>query len=335
VYEIETTRDDDSNETILPPVDLTANAGDAEVALTWNADDSDSYNVYYATELGQASAGTAIVAVTSPFTHSDLVNTQTYYYVIKGVHSGQETEASSEVSATPMAPALPATISLPSSGSQWIAGLPATVEWSGFTGETTNFWLYKDTNYVDIFLALRSNFLNNNSLERQLESVWGSGAGYQLKATDSDNVTVFSQEFEISPPRILVCSFQAELDNLDGSNQLSIEVPAMFTLQSTLQLLSGDPGCADIPFSRSTVASTDESLSPLDTGDNTWEFTPPEVSDDTTYTYKVTYTRTDNGAEISDTTLVTFIAPDDLKTNAAVNLLLDYLRSPETQPPTP
>ncbi len=334
VDEIEGKRDDNSSGIILPPTGLTATAGDAQVTLTWSEDDSDSYNLYFST-VGNASAGTVIVGVISPYTHSDLVNNETYSYVIKGVHSEQESEASSEVSATPMTAALPAVISSPDTGTLWISGLPATVEWSGFSGETINFWIYKNSSFVDIFDGPKSNTLNENSLERQLESSWGTGTGYQIKATDSDNVTVFSEEFEI---KALVCSFQAELINLDGTDQLSVEVPAVFPLQSKLTLLSGDLGCADIPFSRnfsrSTSSVTAESLSPLDAGDNRWDFTAPEVSTDTTYTYKVTYTRTDNGAEISDTTTVTFIAPNDLKKNAAANILLDYLRSSDGPPPS-
>jgi len=86
----------------ITPTGLNAIATDAQIALSWSGDEADSYNLYYSTVADGAASDFMIEGVTSPYSHTGLTNNTTYYYVIKGVYSGEESDPSSETSATPI-----------------------------------------------------------------------------------------------------------------------------------------------------------------------------------------------------------------------------------------
>ena len=83
------------------PTGLTATAGDAQVALTWNASaTASSYKVKRATTSG---GPYTVVATPTTTSHTDtgLTNGTTYYYVVSAVNASGESANSSQVSATP------------------------------------------------------------------------------------------------------------------------------------------------------------------------------------------------------------------------------------------
>jgi fibronectin type 3 domain-containing protein len=88
------------------PTGLAATAGNAQVSLSWNASSgATSYHVKRSTTSG---GETQISAPTSnSFADSELTNGTKYFYVVSAVNSGGESTNSSEVSATPSAPATP------------------------------------------------------------------------------------------------------------------------------------------------------------------------------------------------------------------------------------
>lgn len=89
-----------------PPTNVTATAGDGQVALSWSTvSDAWSYNIYWSTTPGVTKAtGTKIPIYYYSYTHSGLNNGTTYYYVVTSISSyGMESSESSEVSATPQA----------------------------------------------------------------------------------------------------------------------------------------------------------------------------------------------------------------------------------------
>jgi glycosyl hydrolase family 44/fibronectin type III domain protein len=93
----------------VPPVPtgLTATAGNAQVALTWNASSgAASYYVKRSTTSGGGYAQIATPAAAN-YTDTGLTNGTKYYYVISAYNSAGQSSNSFEVSVTPMPPAGP------------------------------------------------------------------------------------------------------------------------------------------------------------------------------------------------------------------------------------
>jgi calcineurin-like phosphoesterase family protein/purple acid phosphatase-like protein/fibronectin type III domain protein len=90
------------------PQNLAATPGNAQVSLTWNASaGATSYNVKRSTTAG---GPYATIATTTSTSHLDttVVNGTTYFYVVSAVNNIGESADSTEVSATPSAPTIPA-----------------------------------------------------------------------------------------------------------------------------------------------------------------------------------------------------------------------------------
>jgi hypothetical protein len=88
------------------PTGLTANAGNAQVALNWTASSgATGYYVKRSTSSG-SEAQIAAIATTS-YTDSGVTNGTTYYYVVSAYNSYGTSGNSNEVTATPTAPANP------------------------------------------------------------------------------------------------------------------------------------------------------------------------------------------------------------------------------------
>ena len=90
----------------LPPSDVATLVGDRRVVIRWSAqeasDTTTSHNIYWSTSAGVTKeSGVKIPGVTNPYTHNDLINGTTYYYVVTGVNEYGEGRVSKEVSATP------------------------------------------------------------------------------------------------------------------------------------------------------------------------------------------------------------------------------------------
>ncbi|WP_167883534.1 DUF1554 domain-containing protein [Leptospira ognonensis] len=78
-------------------------AGNTQNTLTWaSVSGATSYNLVYKTSAGVTkSNGTILTSVTSPYTHSGLVNNTSYYYVVVAKSDTAESDVSPESSATP------------------------------------------------------------------------------------------------------------------------------------------------------------------------------------------------------------------------------------------
>jgi len=89
--------------TVVPaaPTNLTATAGNAQVALAWSASTgATSYEIFRSTTKG--SGYTLIASVTgTSYTNTRLTNGTTYYYVVQAVDAGGPSANSNQASATP------------------------------------------------------------------------------------------------------------------------------------------------------------------------------------------------------------------------------------------
>jgi Malectin domain/Fibronectin type III domain len=120
------------------PTGLAATAGNASVALSWNASSgATSYNVYRGTTAGgEGTTPVATIASTS-YTDTGLANGTKYYYKVSATNGGGASAQSSEVSATPSA-SLPTSVQISAGGTAtgtWAADEDFT---GGGTSATTN-----------------------------------------------------------------------------------------------------------------------------------------------------------------------------------------------------
>jgi fibronectin type 3 domain-containing protein len=97
------------------PMNLAATRGDTKVQLSWSpVQSASSYNVYWSKTAGVVPGGSGVTKIDSPlitatsYTHTGLVNGDTYYYVVTAIVMGVESAPSAEKSARPLPPAPPA-----------------------------------------------------------------------------------------------------------------------------------------------------------------------------------------------------------------------------------
>lgn len=116
------------------PTGLAATAGNTQVSLTWNATSgATSYHVKRSIASG---AETQISAPTSnSFTDTGLTNGTKYFYVVSAMNAGGESVNSSEVSATPTAPATPP--ATPNGLQATEGNAQVVLNWNASTGATS------------------------------------------------------------------------------------------------------------------------------------------------------------------------------------------------------
>lgn len=90
----------------LPPKEIVVVGFDGRNIVRWTgvetAGTNTSYNIYWSTLPGvKKSVGTKISDAVSPYTHTNLINGVTYYYVVTGVNEYGEGKESQEVSTKP------------------------------------------------------------------------------------------------------------------------------------------------------------------------------------------------------------------------------------------
>ena len=125
------------------PTNLTAAAGNTQVALSWSAAaGATSYNIYRST-----TSGTEVKIATNPATitttsyiDTGLTNGTTYYYKVTAVNSAGESGLSGEVSAKPVltVPAAPTNLTAAAGNTQ------VALSWSAATG-ATSYNIYRST----------------------------------------------------------------------------------------------------------------------------------------------------------------------------------------------
>jgi fibronectin type 3 domain-containing protein len=129
------------------PLQLTATAGNAQVALTWNAvNGATSYNIKRATVSG--GPYTTISSPTSAtYTDTSVTNGTTYYYVVTAVNASGESASSNEARAKPNTYNVGAIYRI-NCGGTTVGAFNADQYWSG-----TNTGAYSNGNNVDLTSA--------------------------------------------------------------------------------------------------------------------------------------------------------------------------------------
>lgn len=118
------------------PTGLTATAGDKQVGLTWTASSgATSYTVLRSTTSGSGYASIATGITGTGYTDTGLTDGTTYYYVVQAVNSGGTSGNSSQVSATPQAPATPP--AAPTGVAATPGNQQATISWNASSGATS------------------------------------------------------------------------------------------------------------------------------------------------------------------------------------------------------
>ena len=95
---------------LIPPAapkNFMAEASGGQVTLSWKAEEGLTYELYHSTTSGfELENAMKIDPPSSPYTHTGLTNTTTYYYRLRAVNdSGTGGEPTAEISATPGGPA--------------------------------------------------------------------------------------------------------------------------------------------------------------------------------------------------------------------------------------
>jgi lysophospholipase L1-like esterase len=130
----------------LPPSDVATLVGDRNVIIRWSvqetSDTTASNNIYWSTSSGVTKKnGSKIQGATSPYTHANLINGTTYYYVVTGVNGYGEGRVSQEVSATPKQGYVP---SAPTGISATAGDRQAVISWTAVS-EAASYNLYWST----------------------------------------------------------------------------------------------------------------------------------------------------------------------------------------------
>ncbi|HEY5911157.1 MAG TPA: metallophosphoesterase [Verrucomicrobiae bacterium] len=147
------------------PTGLTAQAGDAQVALSWNAvAGATSYNAKRAA--GTPSGPYTTVAsglTTTAYTDTGLNNGTTYYYVVSAVNGAGQSPDSAYAGATPQAPAPPSTPVLTATGGR----RTVTLTWTASTG-ATSYTIKRSTTSAGPFGTLKTGLTSTRYSDRKL-----------------------------------------------------------------------------------------------------------------------------------------------------------------------
>jgi len=143
------------------PINVNAILGNTQVTISWNSvPGATSYNIYWSTTTGVSitfNEGKISGVTRTSYTHSGRVNGTTYYYVVTAENDYEESDKSSEVSATPSDLTAPRITTPPN-----INGIVDSSEWSSASSynlnlinsagdlEPSTWYFMNDGNYIYI-----------------------------------------------------------------------------------------------------------------------------------------------------------------------------------------
>jgi len=174
----------------VPPASVTPTAGNAQVALNWQASPfAASYTIYRAT----SSTGpfTTILGTSSTFSYTDLtvVNGTTYYYEVSATDSTGTSANSAAVSAKPNLPA-PTGLAATGGNAQVVLG------WTATTG-ATSYNIYRSTVSTGPFTAILANSTTNAYTDTAVAN--GTTYYYEISALGSGGASPNSAAVSATP----------------------------------------------------------------------------------------------------------------------------------------
>jgi len=120
------------------PTGLTATAGNAQAALSWNAvSGAASYIVKRSTTSGGPYTNVATSVTTPSYTNTGLTNGTTYYYVVSAVNATGESTNSAQVSVTPSGGSTPTVPAAPTGLTATAGNAQAALSWNAVSGATS------------------------------------------------------------------------------------------------------------------------------------------------------------------------------------------------------
>jgi fibronectin type 3 domain-containing protein len=206
-----------------PPANLSAGAGNGQVALAWTASSgAASYNLYRSTTNGGTYAKVASGIVSTNTTDTGLTNGTTYYYVVTAVNTNGESGYSSQASATPQAPPPP-----PANLSAGAGNGQVSLAWTASLG-AASYNLYRSTTNGGPYVKIASGIVSTNTTDTGLTN--GTTYYYVVTAVNAGGESGYSSQTSATP--------QAQLTQLSirsGTNGLTVSW-ANGRLESTTNL---------------------------------------------------------------------------------------------------
>jgi endoglucanase len=191
-----TTPDPDPDPTApAAPTGVTANAGDGQASISWNASSgATSYNVKRSTTSGGAYSTVASNVTSTSYTNTGLTNGTTYYYVVSAVNNAGQSANSSQVSATPQstvtAPAVPTGVTASAGDGQ------ASISWNASSG-ATSYNVKRSTTSGGSYTTVASNVTSTSYTNTGLTN--GTTYYYVVSASNSAGSSVNSAQVSATP----------------------------------------------------------------------------------------------------------------------------------------
>jgi fibronectin type 3 domain-containing protein len=133
------------------PTGVAATGGSQQVTVSWAAvSGATSYNIYWSTTSGVTKAtGTKITGASTPYIHSGLSASTTYYYIVTAVNGAGESAPSVQASATTAAP-VPTIPAAPTGVTATPGTNQVTLSWSAASGASSYNIYWSTTSGVTI-----------------------------------------------------------------------------------------------------------------------------------------------------------------------------------------
>ena len=133
----------------LTPQNFTAKAFDRRVTLTWAADEAVTYTLFRSTDSNFVTSNETEISdnATSPYDDQNLTNGQAYYYRLRASFSGDTSEPTDEVSATPL------------------LRTPQNFTAEAFSGQVTLSWAKEEGVTYSLFHSTREGFALESGIE--------------------------------------------------------------------------------------------------------------------------------------------------------------------------